>query len=102
MRSGDLLVPIEEVDDWVSARLGIRFVIRAGEELVIYRPDGEKFIGFAELDELRRSKQRRADSAEREVIVANRRADNAEREAIVAWQEAERLAAKIRELGIEP
>jgi Uma2 family endonuclease len=102
MRSGDRLVPIEGIDDWVSVRLGIRFVIRAGEELIIYHPDGEKFIGFGELDELRRSQQRRADSAEREVIIANRRADNAEREAIVARQEAERLAAKIRELGIEP
>ena len=95
MRSGDKLVPIEEIDDWVSARLCIRFVIRAGEELVIYRPDGEKFIGFGELYELRRIQQRRADSAEL-------RADNAEREAIAARQEAQRLAAKLRELGIEP
>jgi hypothetical protein len=99
---GDRLVQIEEIDDWVSPQLGIRFVINEGEELIIYRPDGEKFIGFGELDELRRMQQQRADSAEREVIVANRRADNAEREAIAAQQEAERLAAKLRELGIEP
>ena len=32
MRSGDNLVPIEEIDDLVSVRLGIRFVIRAGAE----------------------------------------------------------------------
>jgi Uma2 family endonuclease len=103
MRSGDRLVQIsqgegsanEEVDNWVSPQLGIRFVINEGEELIIYRPDGEKFIGFGELDELRRSQQRRADSAEREVFSANQRADNAE-------QEVERLAAKLRELGIEP
>jgi Uma2 family endonuclease len=102
MRSGDRLVQIEEIDDWVSARLGIRFVINEGEELIIYRPDGEKFIGFGELDELRRIQQQRADSAEREVFSANQRADNAEREAIAAQQEVERLAAKLRELGIEP
>jgi Uma2 family endonuclease len=95
MRSGDRLVPIEEIEDWVSVRLGIRFVIRAGEELIIYRPDGEKFIGFGELDELRRSQQRRADDAEL-------RADSAEQAAIAAQQEVERLAAKLRELGIEP
>lgn len=95
MRSGDRLVQIEAIDDWVSVRLGIRFVMTAGEELVIYRPDGEKFIGFGELDELRRSQQRRAENAEL-------RAENAEREAISARQEAERLAAKLRELGIEP
>jgi hypothetical protein len=102
MRSADRLVPIDAIDDWVSVRLGIRFVMSAGEELVIYRPDGEKFVGFGELDQLRRSQQQRADSAEREVFSANQRADSAEREAIAARQEAERLAAKLRELGIDP
>jgi hypothetical protein len=89
------LVQIEAIDDWVSPQLGIRFVINEGAELIIYRPDGEKFIGFGELDELRQIQQRRADNAEL-------RADNAEREAIAAQQEVERLAAKLRELGIEP
>ena len=102
MRSGDRLVPIEAIDEWVSVRLGIRFVMSAGEELIIYRPDGEKFVGFGELDELRRSQQQRADSAEREVFSANQRADSAQREAIAARQEAERLAAKLRALGIDP
>jgi hypothetical protein len=95
MRSGEQLVQIEAIDDWVSPQLGIRFVINEGAELIIYRPDGEKFIGFGELDELRQIQQRRADNAEL-------RADNAEREAIAAQQEVERLAAKLRELGIEP
>jgi Uma2 family endonuclease len=102
MRSGDKLVPIDASNNWVSVRLGIRFVIDAGEELVIYRPDGEKFIGFGELDELRRRQQQRADSAEQRADSAEQRANNAEREAIVARQEAQRLAAKLRELGIEP
>jgi Uma2 family endonuclease len=102
MRSGDRLIQIEAIDDWVSPQLGIRFVMNEGAELIIYRPDGEKFIGFGELDELRRSQQQRADNAEREVFSANQRADNAEREAILARQEAERLAAKLRALGIEP
>jgi Uma2 family endonuclease len=88
IRSVDRLESIEAIEDCVSARLGIRFIIRAGEELAIYRPDGEKFVGFGELDELRRSQQQRA--------------DNAEREAIAARQEAQRLAAKLRALGIEP
>jgi Uma2 family endonuclease len=110
MRSDDKLVPIfqgkgaanDAIEDWVSARLGIRFVISAGEELVIYRPDGEKFIGFGELDELRRRQQQRADSAEQRADTAEQRADTAEREASAARQEAERLAAKLRALGIEP
>jgi Uma2 family endonuclease len=95
MRSGDELIPIEAIEDWLSPRLGIRFVIHAGEELVIYRTNGEKFIGFGELDEVRQIQQRRAENAERQVFSANQRADNAEREAA-------RLAAKLRELGIDP
>jgi Uma2 family endonuclease len=109
MRSGDRLVPIEAIEDWVSVRLGIRFVLSAGEELIIYRPDGEKFIGFGELDELRRSQQQRADNAELRADNAELRADNADRSAIdanlradSAEREAARLAAKLRELGIDP
>jgi Uma2 family endonuclease len=95
LRDVDRLESIEELNGWVSKRLGIRFVINEGDELAIYRPDGEKFISFTELDKLRQIQQQRADNAEI-------RADNAERAAIAAQQEAERLAAKLRELGIEP
>ena len=82
------LVAIEEINGWQSRRLGIRFVIAAGEELVIYRPDDEIFLSFGELDELRQVEKIRADTAEL-------RADTAEREVA-------RLAAKLRDLGIEP
>ena len=82
------LVAIEEINGWQSRRLGIRFAIAAGEELVIYRPDDEIFLSFGELDELRQVEKIRAETAEL-------RADTAEREVT-------RLAAKLRDLGIEP
>ena len=88
VNSGEGFVAIDEMNGWHSARLGIRFEIAAGEELVIYRPDNARFLSFGELDELRQVEQRRADTAEL-------RADTAEREVI-------RLAAKLKELGIEP
>ncbi len=34
--------------DWVSPRLGIRFVM-TDSELEIYRPDGQKFLSYVEL-----------------------------------------------------
>jgi Uma2 family endonuclease len=102
VRSGEGFVPIEVIDNWVSVRLGIRFVIRAGEELIIYRPDGDKFIGFGELDELRRSQQQRADDANRRADSAEQAAIDANRRAASVEQEAARLAAKLRELGIDP
>ena len=86
--SDEGLVAIDEINGWQSARLGIRFEIAAGEELVIYRPDRTRFLSFGELDELRQVEKRRADTAEL-------RADTAEREVT-------RLAARLRELGIEP
>jgi Uma2 family endonuclease len=67
-----LLDRIESMAGWVSPRLGIRFEL--GEELELYRPDGEPFVSFAEI---------------------NQRLDQ-ER------QRADRLAEKLRELGIDP
>jgi Uma2 family endonuclease len=48
MRSNDKLEQIEQVNGWVSPRLGIKFDISQGE-LVIYRPDGERFLTSVEL-----------------------------------------------------
>jgi Uma2 family endonuclease len=80
------LVLADKSEEWTSERLGVRFVM--APDLVIYHPNGEPFLSLTELNERRRSAEQRADSAER-------RADSAE-------QRAERLAAKLRELGIEP
>ncbi len=41
---------IEEINGWVSPRLGIRFDL-SGEELEIYRPDGIPFLSYQEVSE---------------------------------------------------
>ena len=41
---------IEEINVWVSPRLGIRFDL-SGEELQIYRPDGIPFLSYQEVSE---------------------------------------------------
>ncbi|MGE5658010.1 MAG: Uma2 family endonuclease [Actinomycetota bacterium] len=75
-----LLEVIEPILGWVSPRLGVRFEL--GEEgLEIYRPDGQKFLSYLELEQ------------QRELAI-----QRAEQEA----QRAERLAAKLRELNIDP
>jgi Uma2 family endonuclease len=48
IREHGRLRPILELHGWVSPRLGIRFDL-SGEELVIYGPDGERFLTFVEL-----------------------------------------------------
>jgi hypothetical protein len=78
-RDGRLRV-IAHMDGWVSPRLGIRFDASTGE-LKLYRPDGEPFLSYVELEQEAREAKQQARQAE---------------------QRAEQLAARLRELGIDP
>ena len=73
LRKGKLLEPIQEMNGWVSPRLGIRFDMWA-DELRIIGPDGRPFVTYVEL----------AQAADQE------------------RERAERLAAKLRAAGIDP
>ncbi|MCU0492549.1 MAG: Uma2 family endonuclease [Chloroflexaceae bacterium] len=109
--SNNLLTAIETIDGWVSPRLGIRFELSedADGELTIYRPDGERFLTFVELQQLLTRERQRAEQeatrAEQEAARAEQEAARAEQEAARAEQEAaraEQLAARLRALGIDP
>lgn len=120
-RHGTRLRPVKETHGWVSPRLGIRFDV-AGEELVIYRPDGQRFLTILELAQLQEETQARAIAAEQRAeqerrarqrsqkerqladqarIEAERARIEAERARDEERQRAERLAARLRELGLE-
>ena len=47
-----LLEVIEPMSGWVSPRLGVRFELTE-EGLELYRPDGQKFLSYLELEEQR-------------------------------------------------
>jgi len=82
-----ILEVIEPMEGWISPRLGVRFEL--GEEgLEIYRPDGEKFLSYGELEEQR--------------LLDRQRLQQESQRAEQADQRAERLAAKLRELNIDP
>jgi Uma2 family endonuclease len=72
-RQAGMLEVIDTIDNWVSPRLGIRFVVTP-ETWEIYRPDGAKFLTYVELGQKLQDTQAKAD----------------------------RLAARLRELGIDP
>ena len=80
LRSGEELREIESIAGWVSPRLGVRFEL-SPEGLELYRPDGQKFASYVELD-----RQREAAIAKAEQLA----------------QRASLLAAKLRELEIDP
>ncbi|MEG4319609.1 MULTISPECIES: Uma2 family endonuclease [unclassified Microcoleus] len=109
------LEPIEPMQGWISPRLGVRFELPESG-LEIYRPDGERFLSYSEINAERLLERQRAEQefqraeqefqrAEQEFQRAEQEAQRAEQEAQRAEQEAqraERLAAKLRELNIDP
>jgi Uma2 family endonuclease len=81
-RAGALLEEVPQMAGFLSPRLKIRFEPGEGpDNLTIIGPDGERFLSYTEL-----VKQRNADRERAE--------EQAER--------ADRLAAQLRQLGIEP
>ena len=78
---------IEEINTWVSPRLGIRFHLTP-QTLEIYRPDGEKFLTSVELAQQREQERQRADIAETQLLEERQR-----------YQD---LLKKLQEKGIDP
>ena len=103
LRAGDHLEPIPDMAGFVSPRLGIRFEpVEGPDSLKIYGPDGSPFLTFAEWVEKAKADEGRADAA-RELAEQERRRANEERQrADEERQRADRLAAQLRELGVEP
>jgi len=102
-RVGNHLEAIPQMAGHVSPRLGIRFDPGEGpDNLRIFRPDGTLFLSFDELSEKSEAEERRADEehlrAEEQARVAEAERQRADEER----QRAERLAARLRELGIDP
>ncbi|MFO7029757.1 hypothetical protein B9T07_06810 [Limnospira fusiformis CCALA 023] len=64
LRSSDgTLEVIDEPENWMSPRLGIRFELKDGN-FTIYRPDGEKFLTSTELAAQVQTERQRAEAAE--------------------------------------
>ncbi|MBD2298286.1 Uma2 family endonuclease [Nostoc sp. FACHB-87] len=94
LRSEHELAEIPQMINWISPRLGIRFELSDGE-LLIYRPDGQKFLTYLELAQQREQAQ----------IAAEQERQRAERECQRAEQAETQLAALralLRDRGINP
>ena len=81
IRANDRLEFVDFETSFVSPMLGIRFELETDETLVIYRPDGKPFLDFVDNARLRQAAENRATMAE---------------------TQAQKLAAKLREFGINP
>ncbi len=81
------LIEIDAMSGWVSPRMGVRFDLNDGE-LELYYPDGHKFASYLEVIE--------------QAAQAQQQAAQAQQQAAQAQDRAERLAAQLRALGVEP
>ncbi|MEL7510974.1 MAG: Uma2 family endonuclease [Cyanobacteria bacterium J06554_3] len=86
-RKGQRLEHIDNVSDWVSPLLNVRFKLTS-EMLEIYRPDGTMFRDLTDTE------QRLTD--------AEQKLNNTEQKLDQTQAKNERLAAKLKELGIDP
>jgi hypothetical protein len=95
-RGPDALEEIAEMSGFTRPRMGLRFHPGEGaDNLEIVGPDGNPFLTYVELVEQREIQRQRAEAAEGRAEAAEGRAE-AER------VRAERLAEKLRSLGVEP
>jgi Uma2 family endonuclease len=114
VRQGRRFVP-RKADGFVSPRLGIRFQF-VGPDLVLTNPDGSRFLSFLEFGQLAaderqqaEAEKKRAEAEKKRAEAEKKRADSAEvradAEAARAVAEAAtraKLAAKLREMGVDP
>jgi Uma2 family endonuclease len=91
VRQREALRRIRKVAGFVSPRLGIRFDT-SGPELVVFGPDGRRFLTFEELEAERVAAERQAEQERQQRLAAEQRATRAEQRATQAEQRAARLA----------
>jgi Uma2 family endonuclease len=87
LRADNELTEIATMAGWVSPRLAVRFEIEQGE-LALYRPDGRRFASYVELERQAEQERQRAQQAQQQAEQERERAD--------------RLAAQLRALGVNP
>jgi Uma2 family endonuclease len=91
---GEYFEIIDEMNGWVSPRLGIRFQTTS-DNLEIFSPSGERFLTYVELAQLMEQERQRAEQE-------RQRADEALSQLEQERQRYQALEALLRERGINP
>jgi Uma2 family endonuclease len=122
IRNGEKLEKIQEMNGWISPATGVRFDM-SGDELRIYRPDGQRFVTHVELmeerdkerkraedekkraeDEKKRAEdeKKRAEDEKKRAEDEKKRAEDEKKRAEDEKKRAEKLEAQLRALGVKP
>jgi Uma2 family endonuclease len=94
VRQHQRLTRISHLNGWVSPRLQIRFEVTA-DTLKLYHPDGQPFLSSIELAERLKQEQKQAAQALEQTA-------QVQQELATERQQAEKMRAYLRSLGIDP
>lgn len=100
LRQEGRLQGITDISGWVSPRLGVRFELQ--EELEIYTPAGELFLSPLEIAQKAEAAQQKAVRQRARATVAEEQQKIERDRANAAEQKSAVMAAKLRELGLDP
>ncbi len=101
LRSEGRLNVIEELGGWVSPRLSVRFEL-TGDTLELYRPDGQRFFTYLELEQQRQQERQHAEQERQRAEQERQRAEQAETLLEQERQRSQALLEQLRALGVEP
>ena len=101
LRSELFLERIDEINGFVSPRLGIKFELTA-ETLMLYRPDEQPFTDYMEVQQQLEATENRALEAENRALFAEEELQQERQEKEIAQERAKRLEKLLREAGIDP
>jgi Uma2 family endonuclease len=85
VRQGEVLRRVRGIKDYISPRLGIRFLLTE-TEMQVFGPDGRRFLTFEELEAARKQAEQQASEAKDRASQAEQRASQAEQRASQAEQ----------------
>jgi len=88
LRRGRRLRAVPTMHHWSSPRLGIRFVMTP-DELLLFRPDGQRFLSFEELDWEYQQERVARERAEQRAQQAEQRAEQEQHARALAEQQAQ-------------
>jgi len=92
---------IEDIDQWISPRLGVRFSFTEGI-LTLFGPDDKRFLSFTELAGEAEQAEARAKQAEARAEQAEIKTQQAETKAQQAAEKVAQLIAQLQYLGVDP
>jgi Uma2 family endonuclease len=101
LRENERFVVIPKMNGWSSPLLSVRFDLSQGE-LVLYNPHGKPFRDRSDAIVGESRVQQELEASNRRERAAKRRADAEKQRAEDEKQRADRLAEKLRQLGIDP